>query len=262
MILRAQKLSALYLVHGFSTRAGGVSAGAFASLNVSYDVGDEPARVEENRRRLARAAAFDLARLIEMRQLHSDRVIVLAAAGAEAISGLRGDALVAWDAGWVLGVRTADCLAVLLADSKRRAVAAVHAGWRGTLAGVVSRAVEALERCGCARRDLVAALGPCIRACCFEVGPDVAGRFEGEFGPGVVRHDERGRRLVDLAEANRRRLVAAGLREESIEDLGLCTACRPELFFSHRRDRGRSGRQLAFISLAPAANPPEVSSRI
>ncbi|NMB76894.1 MAG: peptidoglycan editing factor PgeF [Myxococcales bacterium] len=254
--MRAQKLSALSLVHGFSTRAGGVSAGAFASLNVSHELGDEPARVEENRRRLARAAGFDRSRLIEMRQLHSDRVIVLSAAGGKASPELRGDALVALDARWVLGVRTADCLAVLLADSKRRAVAAVHAGWRGTLAGIVSRAVEALDRCGCARRDLVAALGPCIRACCFEVGPDVAERFEGECGPGVVRYDERGRRFVDLAEANRRRLVAAGLPPASIEDLGLCTACRPDLFFSHRRDRGRTGRQLAFIALAPPDERP------
>lgn len=262
MILRAQNLSALSVLHGFSTRAGGESAGEFASLNVSHEVGDDPARVEENRRRLSRAAGFDLARLIEMRQIHSDRVIVLSAAGADAPLELRGDALVAPAAEWVLGVRTADCLAVLLADSNRRAVAAVHAGWRGTLAGVVSRAVEALERCGCARRNLVAALGPCIRACCFEVGPDVAERFVREFGPRVMRHDESGRSFVDLAEANRRCLVATGLCAESIEDLGLCTACRPDLFFSHRRDRGRTGRQLAFVSLAPMTGPPDVAARI
>jgi YfiH family protein len=254
VILRAGKLAALGLLHGFSTRQGGVSRGAFSSLNLSRDVDDEPAAVEENRRRLARLGAFEPDRLVEMRQEHSDRVIVLPA-GQEPPADARGDALIAFGRDAVLGIRTADCLAVLLADRRRRAVAAVHAGWRGTLAEVVRRAVEELARRGCDPGDLVAALGPCIRACCFTVGPEVAERFVREQDPGLARRDGEGRWHVDLAGANRRQLIRAGVPDAAIEDLSLCSACRAELFFSHRRDRGRTGRNLAFISLAPAGGP-------
>lgn len=255
VILRAANLRKICPVHGFSTRRGGVSDGAFASLNVSYDVGDEAPRVAENRRRLAYHAGFDPSRLMEMRQEHSDRVIVLPGDG-QAPAGLRGDALVATGAGWVLGVRTADCLPVLLADRHRRAVAAAHAGWRGTLAGITARTVEALARLGCAPAELQVALGPCIRACCYSVGEEVAERFLRQFGPEALRRDEAGRGYVDLAAANRWQLLAAGVPAGAIEDLGLCTACRADQFFSHRRDGGHSGRQLAFITLAPPWLPP------
>ena len=152
-------------------------------------------------------------------------------------------------------VGTADCLAVLLWDATRPVIAAAHAGWRGTLAGVVPRAVEALTTLGSTPTNLRAALGPRIGACCFEVSADVAERFPPEH----VVH-ENGRTTVDLAQAVTRQLRGLGLAESSIRDVArvagihACTAGDPERWFSHRRDRGRTGRAWGILTARPA--PP------
>jgi polyphenol oxidase len=143
-----------------------------------------------------------------------------------------------------LGVRTADCVPILLLDSRFRAIAAVHAGWRGTAAQIAAHTVERMRtEFHSDAQDLYAALGPCIRPCCYEVGVEVAAQFE---SLGAVRATNGARRL-DLALANRRQLERAGLGAEHIFDCGLCTACSAEQFFSYRREPGNLGRMLASI---------------
>lgn len=250
-LIHGQLLGRTGLSHGFTTRRGGVSTGPFASLNLSERVGDRPDAVAENRRRWAAACGRPWSSLVGLEQVHGAEVLVVDRPPSElppedarcfdASATDRTDA--------VLCVRTADCLPVLLHDPVRRAVAAVHAGWRGSLAGVSGAAVAALrEAFGCRPEDLLAVLGPCIGPEAFEVGPEVHAAFLARHGPGVAL----GRLRVDLCEANRRQLLGAGLLPGHLEAIGGCTSAQPELFFSHRRDSGRTGRQLAFIGLDPA----------
>jgi polyphenol oxidase len=179
---------------------------------------------------------------VTLRQIHSDRVLNAAGLGDRE---REGDALISDEIGTSIGVRTADCVPILLLDPVHRAVAAVHAGWRGTAAGIVARAVE---RMGAdfhtQAADLYAAFGPCIRACCYEVGPEVAAHFEGS---GVVQHSSDGKYRLDLGQANRQQLEAAGLNPEHVFDSGFCTACLPAQFFSYRREPENPGRMLASI---------------
>jgi YfiH family protein len=233
--------------HGFSTRRGGVSTGRFASLNLGLATGDEVPCVEENLRRLARAAGVEPAGLFTVTQVHGDRVLEAPAAALGA--GVPGpceeaDALWTQSAGHAVGVRTADCVPILIADPVGRRVAAVHSGWKGTEARIVARAVEALERAGSKPGDLFAAIGPSIRACCYQVSAEVAGRFAGH-GPGVVI-EEGGAICLDLAVAVRRTLTERGVNSDRIDLLADCTACEAELYFSHRRDKGITGRHLSF----------------
>ena len=247
-ILESPLLSAFR--HGFTTRAGGVSEPPFDRLNLGGAVGDDPARVAENWDRLERATGLRFARV---RQVHGARVI-----RAERACEPReeADAVVSTAEGVAACVSVADCVPVLLADPESGAVAAVHAGWRGTLARAAAEAVAALGRdAGAPAARLLAAVGPAIGPCCYEVSEEVAARFRDELGEGTVRAGARPR--VDLWHANVRVLAAAGLREDRIDVLGRCTSCERELFFSHRRDAGRTGRQTAFIApRAPTRGGP------
>jgi YfiH family protein len=228
--------------HGFSTRRGGVSPEPWSSLNLGGAVGDEPHRVAQNWRLLEEATGLSFARV---RQVHGARVVTAAAASAPCDEA---DAVVSRTAGVAACVAVADCVPVLIADPASGAVAAVHAGWRGTVARAVAAAVEALTAGGGARpRDLLAAIGPSIGPCCYEVSPELASRFEEAFGAGVVDRRRPAPRL-DLWEANARALGAAGLLPERIDRLARCTACEDRLFFSHRRDAGATGRQAAWIA--------------
>ncbi len=254
-ILRSRLLTQAGLQHGFSTRRGGVSQPPFDTFNLSDAVGDAPEDVAANRRRLARYTGLAWSRMVELEQVHGDAVLVVDRPPAEQPGGAqrRCDASVTARPDAVLGVRTADCTPLLLAATRPRAVAAVHAGWRGTLTGVADRAVAALERrYGCRPADLLAVIGPCIHRPAYRVGPEVYAPFAERFG-GEAAEQSAGALRVDLVAANRRWLLDAGLSAERIEVLDCCTFERADLFFSHRRDRGRSGRQLAFITLAPDA---------
>jgi YfiH family protein len=174
--------------------------------------------------------------LATLKQIHSSSCI-----SAEGRSGLlgAGDALLENTPGSVVAVKTADCIPILLADERRHAVAAVHAGWRGTAAGIAARAVEAMrERFGTAAADLYAAIGPGIGKCCYEVGPEVAAQF-----------GERGRAHVDLPEINRRQLAGAGVSPDHIYLSNLCTMCLPGEFHSFRRDKEIAGRLYSFAGL-------------
>jgi YfiH family protein len=232
--------------HGFTTRHGGVSAPPFDSLNLGEGGGDLTAAVERNWASLRQETGLAFARL---RQVHGSRVVCC---DGEPVPPPEGDALATARPGLAACVLTADCVPVLLGDPRTGAVAAVHAGWRGTLARAAARAVEALEReYGARRENLLAAVGPAIGPCCYEVSPDLAERFQVEFGTAVMAHPRTPR--VDLWTANEAVLQQAGIPGERIEVLDRCVACDAESFFSHRRDGVRTGRQVGFI--APARAP-------
>ena len=213
-------------VVAFSTRRGGVSEGRYESLNLGVFTGDEPARAEENRRRLCAEVGADAERLALNHQVHGG-VVRRAEAGDR---GERADGLWTDEARVPIVALTADCLPVALArvNGTRSvpALAVLHVGWRGLLGGVVANGVATLGG------RLAAAIGPGIGPCCYEVGPEVAERFDRDLLHG---------RNLDLWTATERALRAAGV--ESVERTDLCTACNSELFFSHRRDRGDTGRQ-------------------
>lgn len=236
----------LTVPHGFSLRQGGVSVGPLASLNLGDAVGDAAENVAENLRRLAAEAGRSPIQLATVRQVHADTVV-------RAAPGLSAEADGVWtDDGrgtWV-GVKSADCVPVLLATRDGRAVAAVHSGWRGTALRVAARAVEALVRTGATASSVCAVVGPCIQACCYEVGPELAERFRAEFGSQVVR-DGGVRPHLDLSAAVRATLLAAGLSADNVDLQPACTACDGTRFYSHRRDGGVTGRHLAFIAPTP-----------
>lgn len=204
-VYRVAELDSMpWLVHGFGTRSS-----------------DIPARFSQ---------------LATLKQIHSANCV--AASGRPGILG-EGDALLEDARGAVIAVKTADCLPVLLVDERHRAVEAVHAGWRGTVAGIVRRAAEAMQaRFGTEPGDLHAAIGPGIGECCYEVGPEVAAQF------GID-----GRAHVDLAAANRRQLTEAGVPESRIYLSNLCTRCLPEEFHSYRRDQLAAGRLYSFVGI-------------
>ncbi|MBI3470062.1 MAG: peptidoglycan editing factor PgeF [Candidatus Solibacter usitatus] len=187
---------------------------------------------------------LDLESVATLRQVHSDRTVD---AGARSGCLGEGDALVSNAPGSRLGVKTADCLPILLVDEGHRAVAAVHAGWRGTVTQIVAKAVaEMAARFGTQPRDLHAAIGPGIGACCYQVGPEVAVQFQAMF---PERRDLGCQTRVDLLEANRRLLVEAGVRADRVYAAALCTACGSGEFDSFRRDGQRAGRMLAMVGI-------------
>jgi len=228
--------------HGFTTRRGGTSASPFDGLNLGDAVGDAPACVEANWERLRRAARLDFARV---RQVHGDRVARAARAGP---AEDEADAVVSAVPGVAACVSVADCVPMLLADPRSGAVAAVHAGWRGTLAGAARRAVQALgDWHGARPEELLAAIGPSIGPCCYEVSVDLAERFRVELGADTGNPSP-GQPRVDLWLGNEGVLRRAGVVRGHIHLLRRCTACEDQVFFSHRRDQGRTGRQVGFIA--------------
>jgi YfiH family protein len=218
--------------HGFTLRGGGDLGPASGA--------DEEARA--NRSRLAGAVGLDPAALILAEQVHGTAVVP----GTPGVVP-EADGLWTGTPGHWVGIRTADCVPLLLADVEGRRVAAVHSGWRGTEALIGARAVQVLDQAGSPPERLRAAIGPCIGPCCYEVSEDLAERFQALFGSAVV--SRRGPKPhLDLRLAVRLSLVATGMSHGSIEDLPGCTACDAGAFFSHRRDKGRTGRHLAFVA--------------
>ena len=218
----------------FSTRLGGVSEAEYASLNLGIKTEDEPERVAENRRRLCAATGADPAVATMALQQHGPTVLQAERRGL--VPGTEyapGDGLWSDEPGQAMLLITADCLPIALArtNGAAPALAVLHAGWRGLLEGIVGAGVSALGG-----GKLAAAIGPAIGPCCYEVGDEVAAPFRETFGSDVVR----GRNL-DLWASAERALRAAGV--ERIDRFDLCTACDEYRFFSHRRDRGRTGRQ-------------------
>lgn len=293
-----------WLLHGFSTRLGGVSTvykpdAQDGDLNLGLTAADSHKNVVKNRQIFLDAVQAEANRIVKraratrnqpyrphslrlLRQIHSGCVHRFSPDQAHRLDAhgkptLRGDGAIANDPGVMLGIQTADCIPVLVADVQQRVVAAFHAGWRGTLARVVERGVGRMRaEFGCRPEDLTAAIGPGIGPCCYSVGEEVRSEFRSQFcyadelfqevfdldpikekypmlfltarAPG---HSNLGPNLhLDLIEANRRQLLDAGVLPNAIHALGLCTACDTAHFFSHRAEQGFTGRMLNVIGIA------------
>jgi hypothetical protein len=253
-MIQASSLASLSGIrHAFFTRGGGVSDGVYASLNGGIGSRDAPANVAENRARMAAALAVAPERLLSAYQVHSPDVVV-AQEPWPTQARPRADAIVTKRRALALGVSTADCGPVLLADAQARVIGAAHAGWRGALAGVVDRTLDAMETLGARRARIVAALGPMIRQANYEVGPELVAAFRAAdagndrfFAPAA----REGHAQFDLAGYIVARLRAGGVAQ--IEDLALCTYAEPDRFFSYRRSVHRGepdyGRHINAIAL-------------
>ena len=228
------------VVHGFTDRLGGASEGRYATLNLGRRWGDEPAAVAENYRRVAAAAGFRGEALRLVRQVHG--AMVLRASELAADSEADGLWLHRDDGPLIAGVLTADCVPLLLADAAGTVAAAVHSGWKGTVADIAGAAVRVLAE-QVPVGTLVAAIGPCIEVGAFEVGEEVAARFD----PAFVRREGFARPHVDLVATVRAQMIAAGVPAGSIERVGGCTFADPSHYFSYRRDGAGIGQMLAFI---------------
>ena len=226
-----------------TTRTGGASGAPFDSLNLGLATGDAPERVQENRARVQRALGVAPGRVHVLHQVHgTDIWDVPGECPAE------GDGLRTTAPGVVLAVGIADCVPAFVWDARRRHLALVHAGWRGTAAGIVARALEDFVASGSQASDLHVALGPSIGPCCYEVNGDVAAQF-----PAAAVRTSGGSSALDLRAANRIQAEAVGVLPHNIDAEPPCTACNRAQFFSHRREQGRTGRMWALAWMETAA---------
>lgn len=249
--LESRLLGEAGFVHAFFTRQGGVSGGEHASLNFAASTGDDPSNVAANLERAAARLGIPASRIFYLSQVHGVATAVVDEGDdRERVLHQEGDAVAARGGQRLAcGARSADCGTILLGDRASGAVCAVHAGWKGTARGVVEAAVLALRQVAGGEPRLVAAIGPHIEACCFEVGAEVAAELAAasEAGAAVVRPGPRGKPHVDLRAILRAQLRSAGLAGDAIDDVRGCTVCDPERFFSYRRQGAKSGRLLAAI---------------
>lgn len=295
LILEAPALARLaWLVHGFSTRPGGASefapnrnasgakkqSAAEKVLNLGFTDWDSRDRVQQNRGKFFAALGASKMRVVALRQIHSDIIHMVGAADLpQGEQALQGDALITREAGVLLTIQTADCIPILLADTKRRAVVVIHSGWRGTVQRIAEKALGRMRmEFGTRPEDVIAALGPGIGRCCYEVGHEVVKEFTAKFASarewftGPVDALENGdndpnwlpwltmrppghappapRAHLDLIAANRAILAGAGVAPKNIFSSGFCTACRGDLFFSYRREH-TTGRMMAAIGIRP-----------
>ena len=231
------------VVHGFSTRRGERPDFSLGPANSPNPM------VQINRARFVAAVGGIGWPIIKLKQVHSGIVVDIddTSAASEAVEG---DAAVTGLAGVMVGVQTADCVPILIAHREGRAVAAIHAGWRGTAAGITEAAVMRLgQKFGFATKDFIAAIGPHIGPCCYEVGEEVAAELSDQEA--IVRSVGQEKPYLDLGLANRAQLLRAGVPEIQIETSSLCTKCRADLFHSYRRDGKRMGHMLSVIGIVP-----------
>ncbi len=271
-----------WLLHGFSTRTGGATTAYRPSqhageLNLGFTASDESENVKLNREQFFSAVTDDPHfPSVTLRQVHSSILRRVGAADAAAQATHKADGMMTSEAGVLLAIQTADCIPILIADRKKKAVAGFHAGWRGTLRRIVENGVGRMQlEFGSRPEDLIAAIGPGIGQCCYAVGEEVRGEFESQFAyadelfrevydsdpvkmkypllfltaraPG---HSDIGPSLhLDLVEANRRQLLDAGLHPGAISVVGDCTSCRNDRYFSYRAEHGFTGRMLSVIAI-------------
>ena len=245
-----------YAAHGFCTRHAGVSGGPYASLNVGDRVGDDLDCVRENIHIIKDTFGIAEAPLFLPRQVHGNRIVEISG-DEDPLSLPSCDGLLTDRPGIALGIKTADCVPILFADRGRAVVGAAHAGWRGTVLGIAARMVgRMVNRYGSGKQDIVALIGPAVGACCYEVDAPVFEAFSGVMDMDTVsRRLPDGRHwLIDLKRANALQLTAAGIPADNILVADFCTACRNDLFYSHRAAGGKAeGRQLNVVALSPTS---------
>ncbi len=238
------------ICHGFIGRAGGVSKGAFASMNLSYWVGDDERAVDTNWKRLRREVP-ELEMVARLNQVHGNVVH----AATRDTEGLRpaGDGIVTAEPGVMLGIFTADCVPILMVDSKHKIAGALHAGWRGVISDIADAGMRAMVHLGAVASDISAAMGPSIGQCCFEVDADLGDRFGREIA-GASNHTRAGRpgkAFIDLRGVVSDQLERAGLAPTNITSVGPCTRCSSDRFFSRRAAGGTvTGLQMSFVGFA------------
>jgi YfiH family protein len=247
MFVRSSRLP---VPHAFSAREGGISEGRYSSLNLGYSVGDDVTKVLENRRRFAHALGLDLNDVHTLHQVHGDTVLQAGEKSGEPgllapLSG-KGDALWTDRPEATVAIKNADCTPLLLVDPDGKRVAAVHSGWRGTELGIAARAVEELVRKGARPSRLQIAIGPSIRACCYEISEELAVRFQQKFGPAVISRP-RDKPHLDLVAAVVLTLRQCHIGPEQLDVLPHCTSCEPARFFSFRRDHGVTGQHYSLV---------------
>jgi len=281
VVLWSENLSKIpWLIHGFSTRSGGVSrAYGGHALNLGFTRHDSRSAVESNRAAFLRTLGASQESkpwpLVTLRQVHSDLIYCVS---VPADHPLTGDGLITRRPGLVLAVQAADCLPVIVVDTKHKAVGVFHCGWRGTVKRIAEKGLGEMRRCfGTMSGDVKAAIGPGIHGCCYEVGPELRDEFASQFtyAPELFReikesdpvrekypllflsarapgHSELPSRIfLDLVEANRRQLISAGVPARNIAASPLCTVCRPDQLFSHRREKGVAGRMMGAAAIIP-----------
>lgn len=247
-----------FVRHGFSTRLGGVSEGTFASMNLSFTRGDDPAAVRENFDRFCAAIRVNAEDVVISAQTHTANVkIVKAEDRGRGITREKEyndvDGLITNDPNVVLCTQYADCVPLFFVDSVKRVVATSHAGWRGTASGIAAVTVDKMvEEFGCRREDILAGIGPSIGYCCFEVDRPVYEAFcqVPVFGEGCFTADPNDKFHVNLQEINRRWMLKSGILAENITVTDLCTKCHPDVFWSHRVTGDARGSLAAFIAIA------------
>jgi len=232
-----------WVVHAFLTRQGGVSLSPFHSLNAGLSNGDRKEDVYRNWDLIATAFGFDRDRLVLLKQMQQDEILVLKESIGPFQPFLPYDAMITDASNLFLGIRTADCIPILVVDTQKRVIAAIHSGRQGTGLGITKKVLRRMrEEWGCSKENLLITLGPSIGPCCYEVDEKVFLR-EWEF---LSAPNGAGRWRVDLAQINIAQMKEEGIEEEQISWINLCTHCHGDLFFSYRRE-GQTGRQLSFI---------------
>jgi YfiH family protein len=242
-------------VHAFTTRLGGVSQGIYSSLNLGQNLGDEPDRVRENYKILGSVLDFQPGELVFTRQVHKTEVRLVGRYDRSAPyvpTPYEADGLITDERDVPLIIFTADCVPILLHDPVREAIGAVHAGWRGTVAGIACKAVEEMAtRLGCDPKNIRAAIGPCISACCFETGPEVPEAVNNAAGgdASAFIRSKGDKYMVDLKGINRFLLERAGVLPGNIACSEECTSCLSDKYWSHRVTNGQRGSQASVIML-------------
>ena len=231
--------------HAFLTRKGGVSRPPYESLNLSHDNGDRDEQVLQNRVRVATTFGFESSRLVLLNQMHQDGILVLREPLQTTGSRLEYDAMITDAPHLVLGIRTADCLPIFIADTRKKVIAAVHAGRQGTALRITAKVLRKMKDVfDCRPNDLLVVMGPSIGPCCYEIDDKV---FHAGWEPFAAARGG-GKWMLDLTQINIDQARAEGIDRSQISWIHLCTCCHPDLFFSYRRE-GRTGRQLSFIGM-------------
>lgn len=247
------------LIHGFSTRIGGVSGGIYKSMNMSFQRGDEYDNVLENHRRFAEAVGYNYKDTVFSDQIHGTHIARVGASdrgqGMDGGKGIAGaDGLVTDEPGVPLMTFYADCVPLFFFDPKKRVIAASHSGWRGTVAGIGRATVELMcDEMGCSREDILAVIGPSICMDCYEVSEDVACEFMDSFSEeahkDILLKKDDGKYMLNLWKANEHILLDAGLRSDNITLPEICTCHNPELMISHRQTNGKRGNMAGVLVL-------------